>query len=105
MSMNFWYGSGDNDAVSAGSLLRIAPALAEIAKVLDGHTGFDELQSLPEFAEQEVTHYWLDQVGNQARRFLTEYGNKVSGQTRVTLENLINNIRKSKQTKVNAPRL
>lgn len=89
MSVLLWYGDGDNDAISLGSLLHVFPAFAEISRVINGKPGFAELQSVPGFAEQTVTKWWLEQVKQQARKFVQIYGNEVSQHTRGVLERLL----------------
>lgn len=89
MSVLLWTGDGENDAISLGSLLNVFPAFAEISKVLNGKGGFAELQSVPGFAEQRVTPWWLSQVKQQARTFLQKYGDQVSSRTKNVLNALL----------------
>lgn len=89
MSVLIWTGDGDNDAISLGSLLNVFPAFAEISKLLEGKSGFDELQSVPGFSEQKVTKWWLDRVRQQARAFLQKYGEQITPRTRTVVDALL----------------
>lgn len=88
MSVLLWYGDGDDDAVSLGSVLNVFPAFSEVSKLLGGEGGFEELESVPGFAEQQVTPWWLSQVKAQARSFLQRYDSQCSPATKQVLERL-----------------
>ena len=92
ISVLLWYGDGDDDAISLGSILHVFPAWKEISQALAGAGGFEELESVPGFAEQMVTPWWLGQVRSQASRFLREHGRAVSDQTSRILGHLVSHI-------------
>lgn len=82
MGMLLWYGDGDDDAIGVGSVLRVFPAFAEVSRAIGGSPGYEELESVPGFAEQRVTPWWLAQVREQAIRFLREHGAGVGASAR-----------------------
>jgi hypothetical protein len=88
MSMNLWYGPGDDDAVSVGGTIPALRAFAEVARVLGDDPAFGELQSVPGFAEQEVSEWWLGQVREQARAFLRSHAGAVSADCSARLAHL-----------------
>ena len=100
MGMHIWYGQGEDNAISLGSIFIVFPAFAEISKVLQGLTGFEELESIPGFAEQEVSSWWINEVKHQAELFLSNYSNLVSMRTILTLENLIKEIEETDVSKL-----
>ncbi len=86
MSSLLWYGTGENDAVDLGNPLTLWQSFKGIGALCGDDPRLDELQSVPGLAEQEVTPWWLAQVGKQAALVLDEYGEKVDGETRRILE-------------------
>lgn len=92
MAVLLWHGDGDNDAVDLGSILHVFPAFAEISEAVGDSAGYEELESVPGFAEQRVTPWWLSQVGAQAKKFLREHGRDVSDQTLRVLTHLASDI-------------
>lgn len=78
MSMLLWHGDGDDDAIDLGDPGVAWRAFGEIAGVVGDDPGFDELQSVPGFAEQAVTPWWLAQVKAQAAALLRRHGPELS---------------------------
>ena len=78
MSALLWYGSGDDDAISLGDSLTMWQVFSEIARIVGDNAAFDELQSVPGFAEQTVTPWWLQQVKKQASVVLARYTDRLS---------------------------
>ena len=88
MSMLLWYGEGDDDAIDVGPTLHVLEAFSEIAEILGDADGYTELQSVPAFAEQRITVWWLSEVRRQAVSFLHHYKKKASDETRVIVGSL-----------------
>ena len=86
--MLLWYGDGGDDAISVGPAIEAWKAFGEISEAIEGAEEFDELQSVPGFAEQMVTPWWLGQVRDQARTFLSEFGDTVSEYAQSVARNL-----------------
>jgi hypothetical protein len=93
MSVLLWYNKGDNDAINLGSLLHVFPAFAEVSELIDGEKGYEELESVPGFAEQEVTEWWLKQVAIQGKKFLDAHGSEM-GELVWVVEDLVEEIEK-----------
>lgn len=102
MSTVLWYGAWASDAgVDIGNPLDMYRAMKELGILLEDESTYDELQSIPEFAEQEVTPFWLESVLQQAQICLQEHGGELTSETKDWLGNLIQAINEqyvSKQT-------
>lgn len=88
MSLLLWYGDGDDDAVDVGPTLHVLATFHELAKLLGDVDGYAELQSLPGFAEQRVTAWWLGEVRRQAVAVLHHYRRKLSDEAKSILGSL-----------------
>ncbi len=104
MSMLLWFGDGDNDAIDVGSVLHVFPAFKQVSKLIAGAEGFDELQSVPGFAEQRVTNWWLSQVASQGDLFLSQHGNDM-GELKWVVEDLVSAIRKLGNSGMKTPQV
>lgn len=100
--MNIWYGDGDDDALSLGHTLETLRVFGELADILDEETGYDELQSVPGFAEQTVTPWWMQQVSAQAKKAMQEYGDEMSESLSATLGYLVEQIDALSTTRMSA---
>jgi hypothetical protein len=78
MGMLLWFGKGDDDAISLGDPGDVWGAFGDIATVLGDDRAYDELQSVPQFAEQAVTPWWLGQVREQAALALRQHHDALS---------------------------
>jgi hypothetical protein len=91
VSVQLFYGNSDEESINLGSIFHVFPAFKEVSKLIGGEKGYEELESVPGFAEQEVTEWWLKQVSEQGKKFLSQYGSKM-GELKWVVEDLVKEI-------------
>jgi hypothetical protein len=89
VSSLLWYGDGDDDAIDLGDPITMWHAFASLGRVLEHDPDYDELQSVPGFAEQLVTAWWLNQVARQARMALAAHEDELPEPTLSLLRLLV----------------
>ena len=91
MSVLLHYGNSDEESINLGSIFHVFPAFREVSKLINGQKGYEELESVPGFAEQEVTEWWLKEVSMQGKKFMSEFGGKM-GKLSWVVEDLVKRI-------------
>lgn len=92
MTTTLWYGDGDDDAISLGHTLETLRVFGALADILGDDPDYAELQSVPGFAEQMVTPWWMRQVSGQAKRAMREHSEEMDESLSATLEYLVKQI-------------
>ena len=87
MGMTIWESEVPEKTIDLGDPFLVYQSLAEISKVAG--LGYNELQSLPDYAEQDIDEEWLEKVKEQAKEILDKFGENLSDHSNWLLRQLI----------------
>jgi hypothetical protein len=89
VSFLLWLDAANDKVLNLGDPFHVYRVFGELSRLTNGRDdGWEELFSVPQFGEQEVGPEWARKTGQQARRFLAEFGDQVSAEARGLLEQL-----------------
>ena len=91
MAMLLWVDEAADVALDLGDPFLVFEVFAELARVAGSGAGWEELFSVPGFAEEEVEPEWLGKVQDQARRFRELHGDQLGEHARWVLGRILGN--------------
>jgi hypothetical protein len=89
VSFLLWLDAANDEVLNLGDPFHVYRVFGELSQLTNGRDeGWEELFSVPHFGEQQVGPEWARKTGQQARRFLAEFGDQVGAEARGVLEHL-----------------